>query len=390
MPISALIFCCSSVIANSKLPPCKGFDIDSRNDCFGDITYANKNHYVGEWKAGKPNGQGTFYSYADDKFKGEKYVGGFKEGKRHGKGFLTTISGVTFVGEWKDDVQIVSRCKNTTGGTASTRYEDTDEKLLIWESDTNKSQADEVLSIANTEFLTKYRYDFAEIKINFIGQKKIYEYEAKAKLQSEEINFEPRPGRTLFVNTLLVGLPLIFGPGKEIDNAFGCTEVVLQKLIPIHEGKIPTGNSKWIESYPREINLRVSGLAKEPFERAFPVEKNSISIVLRNFIDIKKTKDNLNVTIECLSCNELSHEFINNFKKKIDAAINLASLKKAAIDEEIFTAKENKKLAAERASKEAADAKANDVFGNAKAKCADLGFKSGTDGFGKCVLQLSR
>ena len=27
---------------------------------------------------------------------------------------------------------------------------------------------------------------------------------------------------------------------------------------------------------------------------------------------------------------------------------------------------------------------------NAKKKCSDLGFKSGTEGFGKCVLQLSK
>jgi len=27
---------------------------------------------------------------------------------------------------------------------------------------------------------------------------------------------------------------------------------------------------------------------------------------------------------------------------------------------------------------------------DAKAKCLDLGFKNGTDGFGKCVLQLSK
>ena len=27
---------------------------------------------------------------------------------------------------------------------------------------------------------------------------------------------------------------------------------------------------------------------------------------------------------------------------------------------------------------------------SAKNKCSDLGFKSGTEGFGKCVLQLSK
>jgi len=37
--------------------------------------------YVGEWKNGKYNGQGTF-TYPD----GSKYVGEFKDGKSYGQG----------------------------------------------------------------------------------------------------------------------------------------------------------------------------------------------------------------------------------------------------------------------------------------------------------------
>ena len=37
------------------LPPCSGGNYDN---CFGTYTYANGDKYVGEWKDGKPHGQG--------------------------------------------------------------------------------------------------------------------------------------------------------------------------------------------------------------------------------------------------------------------------------------------------------------------------------------------
>ncbi|MBT7013512.1 MAG: hypothetical protein HN962_01035 [Actinobacteria bacterium] len=53
--------------------------------------------YVGEWKNGKRNGQGTF-TFPD----GEKYVGEFKDGKRNGQGTYTFPDGKKYVGEFKD------------------------------------------------------------------------------------------------------------------------------------------------------------------------------------------------------------------------------------------------------------------------------------------------
>jgi len=44
--------------------------------------------YVGEWKNGEKNGQGT-YTFHD----GGKYVGGWKDGKEHGQGTLLLDKG---------------------------------------------------------------------------------------------------------------------------------------------------------------------------------------------------------------------------------------------------------------------------------------------------------
>ena len=54
--------------------------------------------YVGEFKDGKPNGQGTSTNPT-----GQKYVGERKDGKKNGKGTFTLPDGRKYVGEWKED-----------------------------------------------------------------------------------------------------------------------------------------------------------------------------------------------------------------------------------------------------------------------------------------------
>ncbi|SVE39460.1 uncharacterized protein METZ01_LOCUS492314, partial [marine metagenome] len=64
--------------------------------------------YVGEWKNGRRNGQGNYYwplqwestlnAYTD----GGRYVGEWKDGKFHGQGTLIWANGDKYEGEWKD------------------------------------------------------------------------------------------------------------------------------------------------------------------------------------------------------------------------------------------------------------------------------------------------
>ena len=51
--------------------------------------------YEGEWKDGKPHGQGKeIFSH------GQKYVGKWKDGMKNGQGTLTFTDGEKFDGEW--------------------------------------------------------------------------------------------------------------------------------------------------------------------------------------------------------------------------------------------------------------------------------------------------
>ena len=60
-------------------------------------TYDNGDKYVGEYKDGKRNGEGTM-TYAD----GSKYVGQWKDGMRNGQGTMTYADGRVEKGIWKD------------------------------------------------------------------------------------------------------------------------------------------------------------------------------------------------------------------------------------------------------------------------------------------------
>ena len=73
----------------------------------GTYAHANGDKYVGDYRHGNRNGQGTYYYLADNQFKGDKYVGEFKDGKRHGRGTYYHLAnnnrkGRKYVGGYKD------------------------------------------------------------------------------------------------------------------------------------------------------------------------------------------------------------------------------------------------------------------------------------------------
>jgi len=71
-------------------PKYKGDVENGEPNGLGIIINTNKGKYVGEWKGGKKQGQGTF-TYGKGKWEGEKYEGEFKDGYRHGQGAYTHL-----------------------------------------------------------------------------------------------------------------------------------------------------------------------------------------------------------------------------------------------------------------------------------------------------------
>ena len=80
-----------------NLPRCPGdYDKKTWTDCFGAFSPKKDLEYAGEFKKGKPHGQGT-YTMGD----GIKYVGELKKGNPHGQGTFTWPNGDKYVGGFR-------------------------------------------------------------------------------------------------------------------------------------------------------------------------------------------------------------------------------------------------------------------------------------------------
>jgi hypothetical protein len=63
----------------------------------GTYSWKDGRKYIGQWKNGNQNGQGTFF------WSGGKYVGQWKDAKRNGQGTNTYKNGKTEKGIWKNN-----------------------------------------------------------------------------------------------------------------------------------------------------------------------------------------------------------------------------------------------------------------------------------------------
>jgi hypothetical protein len=94
----AFVLMSGSGIAQSNLPTCQGLSTTYWNNCFGTYTYSDGSKYLGEWRNGKRNGQGTYFlsSYFPD----SSYVGEWNDDKFNGQGTYTVNGTVRSQGIW--------------------------------------------------------------------------------------------------------------------------------------------------------------------------------------------------------------------------------------------------------------------------------------------------
>lgn len=69
-------------------------------DGHGTWIYPDGGRYVGNWRKGKRNGQGTDYFS-----NGDIYEGNFVDEARSGYGKMTSADGKIYIGQWKDDLK---------------------------------------------------------------------------------------------------------------------------------------------------------------------------------------------------------------------------------------------------------------------------------------------
>lgn len=102
--ISGMLIAVLTIAANGapgqvRRQPCPGsYNPATWSSCFGEATFLHGLNYVGEFRDGKPHGQGTM-SYPGS----NKYVGEWRDGKREGEGTMWYPIGHKYVGEWRDN-----------------------------------------------------------------------------------------------------------------------------------------------------------------------------------------------------------------------------------------------------------------------------------------------
>jgi hypothetical protein len=83
--LTGIVIVPNVVAAQSRLPQCPAdTNVFTWTNCQGTYSYASGDKYVGEFKGGKRNGQGT-YTFGPGQWSGDKYVGEFKDEKRTDK-----------------------------------------------------------------------------------------------------------------------------------------------------------------------------------------------------------------------------------------------------------------------------------------------------------------
>ena len=90
-----LLIILSILLLSSFLTSCE------KKNGSGTETYEDGSSYVGVFKDGERNGQGT-YTYGKGEWEGDKYVGDWKDGKQNGQGSYTWSNGEKYIGEFKD------------------------------------------------------------------------------------------------------------------------------------------------------------------------------------------------------------------------------------------------------------------------------------------------
>ena len=103
LSVAVLLF---SATEGFDLPSCPtDRHVSTWTDCFATYTSANGDKYVGEFRNGTYNGQGTSTFGPSSQFAGDKYVGEFRNGIRNGQGTFTFSNGDTYVGEFRGGIR---------------------------------------------------------------------------------------------------------------------------------------------------------------------------------------------------------------------------------------------------------------------------------------------
>ena len=304
------------------------------------------------------------------------------------------------------------------------------------------SESEKFLDRQNPEDV-KFGLTSAELNnkfwIYFKSAATLKEYETnKEKVSKLRVN--PGSGAAGKLGTLIFSPFYIFSPKEWANNMVGCSDEISSVTQLNKANQKPTGEKLVVEDYfpNKTIRLKIEANGKS-FEHPVKLQDKQVSYFvglayddqdLVSFLKYNQKADKAELSISCaLDCDEFSSGDNPNltFSKKITIQANLSeayrgyseyieSLRRDAADKRkikqeeearLLAAKQKaiddankaqiaKQIAADRAAQAKADSVAKaqaaeqKILDQYKEKCSNLGFKAGTDAFGKCVLQLTK
>ena len=211
-----VLFCTGNAFGQSNLPPCQGSDFSKWTNCFGTRTDPSGAKYIGEFKNGRPEGQGT-ESYVD----GDKYVGEWRDGNYNGNGTYTHAYGHTYVGEFK------YRRRSGFG----TLYGS--DGMVLYARNINEGSR--VTTLTNQQSNSSTESELSKLRLEAEESKRI-QAELEEKLRISQQQNSPTistqsipPTRLLRAHALVIGNAAYAGSGR-LDNPVNDAKSISAKL----------------------------------------------------------------------------------------------------------------------------------------------------------------
>lgn len=364
-------------VAGDRLPVCE-MDAAYWTNCFGRRIFNNGNSYVGEWQYENFIGKGR-YTYASTR---QVYIGEWSSSKWNGRGSLF-VDGKEFKsGIWKDG-EFFQASPEVTAFVETIKQE------------INFEEAEWVESL-----------DARKVTLARLAEQKKKEAEEDIRKKQERDNEEKAPlSRRQFLSLRNEMQELL--RGKQFDLAEG----KLDEHCPIKKLRTPacsylSGTWYLEKGHSNKNSNEILSNAAFSFSVAFNGDNIEISTLaataLLPLLDVNGVDSKLAKSV-------LRHLAGSEFSSASQKRVAINRLDRIEIDEnrrqkageaaaEKVQAEARKRITAEEEGRRNAEAKANDQFSGdgrlsldgSKKKCGELGFKAGTEAFGKCVIQLSK
>lgn len=183
------------------------------------------------------------------------------------------------------------------GSTSTTRTETRPTGNTVRYQDSTPS--DSIISITTID-----QSDF-NLKLTFVTWSKYDYYDAPEVKNVRIVTYEAKPGTTLAGNAILLGLPLLFNPKRQIEGLLGCTDEYESTPEPDKTKRIITSDYEWKVSKSEQCFVYVDISDSKSFSKSTKVKCNSNEtqlISLKEEVINSIIEDAGSINVSCSEC----------------------------------------------------------------------------------------